>query len=397
MNGRRRRLLGLGAAAVALAAARARADAPSSERARWLSTARVGEDAFRAVALDADGRRVAEAPLPSRAHGLAVHAGRGIGCAFARRPGEWLCTFALDDVAAARFVDTAPGRRLSGHGVYSRSGRWLYTTENDIDRGRGVIGVRDAADGYRRVAELDTHGVGPHELVRPPGTDLLVVANGGIATHPDHGGGREPLNLRTMSPSIVVVDAAEGARRERLLSRHALAPEHHRISPRHLAVDGAQRVWFAAQYASSAPPSDTHGRLDELAGAFDGAPPLAGWLPLAGRHGRLPADDRVHRLATLELPDALVPRRHAYLSSVAADARHAVFTAARDGVAFRVDVERRAVDGVVALADCSGVAPAADGFVLSSGFGETLAWRGERVAPLARDAVAWDNHLTAVA
>ena len=70
-----------------------------------------------------------------------------------------------------------------------------------------------------------------------------------------------------MSPSIVVVDATDGARRGRLLSRHALAPEHRRISSRHLAVDDA--------------------------------PPLAGWLPLAGRHGRLPADDRVQRVAPL--------------------------------------------------------------------------------------------------
>lgn len=416
----RRRLLQLGVAGATLAlagraaagsvgagdGARATRTPTRPDAPHWLSTARFGEDDFRAVALDADAQARATRRLPSRAHGVAVHAGRGIGCVFARRPGEWLCTFDIADLAAARFTPAAPARRFTGHGAYSRDGQLLYTSENDIDRLRGVLGVHDVANGYRRIAELDSHGVGPHEIVRPAGSDLLIVANGGIATHPDHGDGRTPLNLASMSPSIVVLDARDGTR----LSRHALPPARHRVSLRHLAVDGARRVWFAGQFASDPDdnpddaPTDGAPIEDEPtdaatsdAGESDAdavaALPLAGSLALAGRHGRLPSDDRTHTLDALELPPGLVPQRHAYLSSVAATGRHVLYTASRDGVAFRIDAERRRLDEVIALGDCSGVAPDRTGFVVSNGTGEIVRVTTDGAEPLAHAGCAWDNHL----
>jgi hypothetical protein len=56
-----------------------------------------------------------------------------------------------------------------------------------------VIGVRDASAGYRHIGELPSHGIGPHDLALLSDERTLVVANGGIRTHPDRR--REELNL----------------------------------------------------------------------------------------------------------------------------------------------------------------------------------------------------------
>ena len=375
----------LGAPSSVGAARTSPAPAPARATPRWLGTARFADGDHRAVALDADGRPLAERRLPARAHGLAVHAGRGVGCVFARRPGNWLYAFDLGDLAGARRVDAPPARRFSGHGCYSRDGRRLYTTENDIERQRGVIGVHDVTDGYRRVGELDSHGIGPHEIVRPPDGDLLVVANGGIATHPDHGGGRAPLNLGSMRPDIVVLDARDGTP----LSRHVLPDEHHRISLRHLAIDTSNRVWFAAQFATD-PDLAADPRDVVPAGS---ALPLAGSFALLSPQGRPRSGGGRFALDVLALPAERVPQRHAYLSSVASDARAIVYTAARDGVAFRVDIDRGELGEVVRLPDCSGVAGDGTGVIVSSGLGEIVHWNHHGVAPLSLASCAWDNHL----
>ena len=40
----------------------------------------------------------------------------------------------------------------------------------------------------------------PHEILRFPGSDTLIVANGGIQTHPDTG--RAKLNIERMLPNL---------------------------------------------------------------------------------------------------------------------------------------------------------------------------------------------------
>ena len=55
---------------------------------------------------------------------------------------------ALHDAVDALVAD--PSEASSCARPASDLGRWLYTTENDIDRGRGVVVVRDAAAGASR-------------------------------------------------------------------------------------------------------------------------------------------------------------------------------------------------------------------------------------------------------
>jgi uncharacterized protein len=147
-------------------------------------------------------------------------------------------------------LDLPGGRHFYGHGAFSRDGGLLFTTENDIATGAGVIGVWDPAAAYVRLGEFPSGGTGPHEMLRLPGTDILAVANGGIETHPDSG--REALNLATMRSNLAYLDAGGG-----LLDTVEL-PAHLRLnSIRHLAARADGLVAFAMQWQgeeAAAPP-----------------------------------------------------------------------------------------------------------------------------------------------
>ena len=76
--------------------------------------------------------------------------------------------------------------------------------------------------------------------------ETLVVANGGLATHPDLN--RAKRNLPTMAPSLCTIDRRDGA----LLQELRLDPALHQLSIRHLAVGPADTVALAMQYEGAA-------------------------------------------------------------------------------------------------------------------------------------------------
>lgn len=167
--------------------------------------------------------------LPGRGHDVVAAPG-GALLAFARRPGTFI---AVADTAGAwqARIQAPAGRHFCGHGVFSADGRWLFASGTDHDRGGGVILVFDAADRYRLVDELPSHGIGPHQIAWWS-KDVLAVANGGIQIHPDFG--RAGLNLDRMQPNLALVAAPSG----RLLSRCEPPAALHQLSIRHLAVAG---------------------------------------------------------------------------------------------------------------------------------------------------------------
>src|SRR5438552_1061500 len=80
----------------------------------------------------------------------------------------------------------------AAHGAFSADGSLLYATENDNLTGSGLIGIYDATAGYRRLGEMSSRGIGPHDLALMPDGMTLAVANGGLRTLPESG--REVLN-----------------------------------------------------------------------------------------------------------------------------------------------------------------------------------------------------------
>src|SRR5690606_9919478 len=111
----------------------------------------------------ADGKLLREIPLSGRGHDVALSPDGASGVAFARRPGQFAVSFDLNGARPPVIFETPPDRHFCGHGVFSQDGRLLYATENDFDAGRGVLGVYDAGASFRRIGELQSHGLDPHE------------------------------------------------------------------------------------------------------------------------------------------------------------------------------------------------------------------------------------------
>ncbi len=316
--------------------------------------------------LDLAGRVVWQLPLPVRAHGLAVHGpDPHLAVAVARRPGTlaWMV-----DLAEGRIVLSLPaqtGRHYFGHAVFSPDGKHLLTTENDYERGVGVIGVRDASTG-QWLGEVSSHGIGPHELRFGPGTDTLVIANGGIHTHPSQQ--RENLNPDTMAPNLVRLDWG----RQRLISMDQ--PVHHQLSIRHIDVTPRGDVAAAMQ--------------------FEGAASLRATLPtLALRRG-----------AGLEVPAADASTWAAlggYVGSVRSspDGDWAVATSPRGNALVFWDLQRNRLHRPQQMADVCGVcfSPDGDEVLISAGSTAVRRYRhfsdGWRPTPSGDEhALQWDNH-----
>eukprot|EP01031_Cornospumella_fuschlensis_P048255 gene48255-59095_t len=152
-----------------------------------------------AVGYRLDGNRVFATRVAQRCHDIVEHPSEAVALFVARRPGTESYLIDLTDGSLLQTVKSLPNRHFYGHGVFHRSGEWLYTTDNDTsDPGRGLLGVYAYAD--RRLVhqgELSTHGLGPHQVSWMPDGETFVVANGGIRTEAES---RVEMNLNAMEP-----------------------------------------------------------------------------------------------------------------------------------------------------------------------------------------------------
>ncbi|MBW4709948.1 DUF1513 domain-containing protein [Roseobacter sp. YSTF-M11] len=356
MPSRRRMITTALAATVLPAPTWAAAGAPTH-----LAAARRPGGAHDLCGLRADGTLAFALPLPARGHAAAAHPDRAEAVAFARRPG----TFAiLLDCATGRIVrrmQAPEGRHFYGHGVFSRDGRTLFTTENDITSGDGRIGIWDAAAGYRRVGEIPSNGIGPHEIIRLPETDTLVIANGGIHTHPDSG--RDKLNLETMRPNLTVLDVHGGVQ-----DTAELPAALHMNSLRHIAAFHDGRVACAFQWQGD--PYDS--------------PSIAGlYTPGAG-------------IALLDMPEVTLRGSRGYAGSVAVlGTHHMGITFPRGGRLLVADLASHAVK-TLRRADACGIARAGQGGLATDGLGGVHRIDRHGFSLLARHRRSFDNHLIAI-
>jgi hypothetical protein len=108
------------------------------------------------------GKLLYTVDLPDRGHDVTFDPVSGRSVVFPRQPGAFAVVFDHSRRAEPLTIAAAPGRHFYGHGAFSADGKLLYATENDFDAAAGMIGVYDAGDDFRRIAELPTHGTGPH-------------------------------------------------------------------------------------------------------------------------------------------------------------------------------------------------------------------------------------------
>ena len=356
MATRRQFLTGLLATGLIPAPSWADAGAPE-----FLSAARLPDGRYALCGITAAQGVCFRVPLPGRGHAAAAHPTRPEAVAFARRPGTFALVLECVAGQAIATLSAPEGRHFYGHGAFSADGRWLYTTENDYEAGRGCIGVWDSARGYARIDEWDSGGVGPHDIKRMPGSDRLVVANGGIETHPE--AGRAKLNLPTMAPNLAYIDAGE------IVETAALEPALHKNSIRHLAVSRAGQVATGLQWQ----------------GAGE-APCLLGLHRVGEALRQAQAD-----------PQEL-SRMQNYVGSVAfsADERQVITTSPRGGVVQSYDAATGQLIRTDRLIDACGVATAANGVVVSSGTGRLISLGGDATAARQHPGLQWDNHLVAI-
>jgi len=311
-----------------------------------------GHESFGIALLTESGEIVHRYVLPERGHDSVFDpTGRRL-VTFARRPGTFAAVLDTQKDAAPVVLHAPEDRHFYGHGRFSADGRLLYATENDFDNARGAIGIYDATDGFRRIGEFYSGGIGPHDMTVLPGGKTMLIANGGLETHPDYG--RTVLNIATMKPNLALVDLAT----TEILAVHELPQNMHKLSIRHLSMTSDGTVWFATQ---------NQGDIHELL-------PLAGSVTLDGE------------LSLLDLPDEDLRMMRGYIGSVVVNeaAGSVVFTSPQGNVAYEVDRATGAVMTRHDLADVCGAAVKGDGFFLSTGKG-MLDGHETRLA--------WDNHI----
>jgi hypothetical protein len=338
---------------------------PNCSRDLYAAACREASGSYAAVAYSEDcglGHRVA---LPGRGHDLVQRPGTRECVVFARRPGTFAIAFRLDGSSAPVEFRTRTDRHFHGHGAFSPDGRLLYTSENDFDAARGVIGVRDATAGYRQIGEFASGGLEPHDICLLRDGRTLVAANGGIETHPSSD--RENLNIADMDPSLSYIDIRNGD----VLEVHRLAKALHKLSIRHLALAHGDTIFLGCQYEG---PASEH-------------PALVG------------CHRRGDSLRLIEAPDRAYRAMQNYIGSVSTDAagEFIAATSPRGGLALIIDAGSQRIVGQTPLADVCGVAPrhAGASFLLASGSGDIGSWsRSEGASTLtAHESVAWDNHM----
>jgi len=196
-----------------------------------------------AGAFDLNGQLISAVRLPARGHGVLAHPTKvGHAIVYARRPGDFLLEVDFINGVINRHVTADDGYHFFGHGAFSHDGQHLMSVENNFVAGRGEIVVRDA-DSYQIIDRYDCQGVGPHECKLMPNSNTLVIANGGIKTHPNWP--RQKLNLDTMSPALTYLDLNNG----QVVDHFRL--DNHQLSIRHLDISSQGKVVAGLQYQGS--------------------------------------------------------------------------------------------------------------------------------------------------
>ncbi|MGO2339489.1 MAG: DUF1513 domain-containing protein [Psychrobacter sp.] len=285
-------------------------------------------DGYGVVGIDADRQIVWQTTMPERVHDIVVQpflndansqATRDV-VVMGRRPSEkfWVLDTATGQVKFA--IDASIDRHFYGHACYSLDGMLLYVTENNTVNLAGKIGIYDVSQGYQKVEEFDSYGIGPHELIMHPDGETLVIANGGIKTEQ---ASREELNLDTMRPSLVYLNRHNGALLEQVI------PVHNQMSVRHLAMHDDGTVMIGIQFQG-----ERHINV-----------------PLVLTHQRGDTDFK-----PLMMPNNQWQRFHQYIASVAVDSERNLLcvTTPIGGCAAVYDLNTRQLIDDVSLPDCAG-------------------------------------------
>jgi len=307
-----------------------------------------------------------------RGHGAAQHPVRTSSIVmFGRRPATLAIEVDLLNGKVKNTFHCVDNRHFFGHGCFSQDGKTLFTTEADVLSGKGKVGIRDALT-YQKIGEYESYGIGPHELKLLPDGKTLVIANGGIHTHPDTG--RKKLNLDHMHSSLTYVDVVSGKKLD------DFSVSEPKASIRHLDVAADGTVALAMQ-------------VQRVVAGHENTVPL-GAIHKPGESIRL-----------LDNPQSLIHQMDDYMGSVAVNSKHrlAGFTSPRGNLVVFWNIDSGELAGYHQLSDVCGLAVTSDqqNFVISSSFGQIRKISAttlieDKAARIQLSDTRWDNHLLTV-
>lgn len=338
----------------------------------FMLCAKNADGEFVAVRLSASGQIEQQFVLHDRGHGHAKSSNGDVAI-FARRPNNQL--YLIDRQGKLNVRYAPDDRHFYGHGVFSPNGKLLYTSENDFDNEdpdtTGVIGVWDVKLGAK-IGEFSSGGIGVHQLMLMPDGETLVVANGGILTHPDHP--RQKLNLDDMQPNLAFINRKNG----QIASKIELPNALHQLSIRHLDVTSKSNVVVAMQYQGS--------RADDV--------PL---LATIG-NGR--------KFKFTQTPQKVQAQNKQYIGSICFDASGTYFaaTSPRGNIVSFYDQNGRFLSQYSMLDVCAVAATnTPNEFVLASGMGDIDLYNVQhktvkklRTQSAKTGLYQWDNHMFAL-
>ncbi len=314
--------------------------------------------------LDLTQKTCIDIPLPDRGHGVALHPSGAQLAVFGRRPGWFVDLINLETQTLAYRIQPQANRHYYGHGVFSADGQYLFCSENDYANGVGMIGIYATKNGDY-LGEIPSHGIGPHEIGLIGDDNTLVVANGGIHTHPDLP--RIKTNLATMAPNLTYVDIKSGGR----MQRFEPPAKWRQLSIRHLAI---------------APDDDQIAIAMQYEGQAHHQPPL-----IALQQGDQP-------LKLLSAPPNIQRKMRNYCGSVAFDKTGQYFAVSspRGGLVTYWSTDGGYL-GVQPHTDACGLAALTDGLLISDGQGELIKINNkfQQTASWHYADKRWDNHMIA--
>lgn len=315
------------------------------------------------AAFTQQGELINQFPIPARGHQvIGIPSRPGHALVFARRPGNFLMEVDFKSGSVVKQVDSVAGQHFFGHGVVTADNQYLLTSENDYDKGRGLIVVRDLST-LQQLDKFDSGGIGPHELRLMPDHKTIVVANGGILTHPSQP--RKKLNLDTMEPNLSYLSLSDG----KVLASYGIA--NHHLSIRHLDVADNGKVVIGLQYQGA------KNDLNKL---------------VVSHHGE-------DSLTNLTAPDDIWRRMNQYTASVAIDstANKVAVACPRGDMLTFWNLSSGEFLQSHRLSDGAGVTTANGKFVATNGKGQMFNADLSEKQLIAKHAVLkWDNHLSRI-
>lgn len=339
---------------------------------RWLSAQGRNKEQYSIGWISPGEKDYSKALSSFRGHGLCQNPVKPNHVVmFSRRPGTHGIRFDTQTNKINATFHSNEDRYMQGHGCYSADGKLLFCTESSISSGEGKITVRDA-ETLERVNEFNSYGIGPHEIKLMPDGQTLVVANGGLLTHPDTG--RKILNLDTMHASLSYIDSRTGD----LISEHFLSDT--KASIRHIDVASDGTVAIALQVQREAMNNND-------------------LVPLAATH------KQGGPIKILHAPETLLVKLDDYMGSVAIhnDTRLAAFTSPKGNLAMFWHLDDLSLQGYHVFHDVCGLTVSQDNkyFVLSNSAGKirqinARTLKIDKQKSLNFPGTSWDNHMLSI-